>query len=284
MCIRDSYNNDTVYITDENKAPYVLDTTDNNFYVLNAQMSWKGSEQNNKTPSQDYTINKEKYWLKFDAFEAIYTKIGIIANGLIGSAVFNGDYMFSQQGINPSSSNAITTHYENFNKDHIYDGTFTPNIMFDFKTGAGHLAAGKIKFNADGSGSLGNGGLIWNANGSIQYDGFEKNIYLSDSKSENIVLPKVPLGYSKTIKIAVLWLSRTLIQIPIPTNNTDDIIVYGVEQDDGSYKTTQDKSGNLIYTPHNNGASVITLTGFGINYGNKEITMWYLEDNNIGKA
>ncbi len=144
------YNNDTVYITDENKAPYVLDTTDNNFYVLNAQMSWKGSEQGDKTPSQDYTINKGKYWLKFDAFEAIYTKIGIIANGLIGSAVFNGDYMFSQQGINPSSSNAITTHYENFNKDHIYDGTFTPNIMFDFKTGAGHLAAGKIKFDASG--------------------------------------------------------------------------------------------------------------------------------------
>ena len=144
------YNNDTVYITDENKAPYVLDTTDNNFYVLNAQMSWKGSEQDNKTPSQDYTINKGKYWLKFDAFEAVYTKIGIIANGLIGSAVFNGDYMFSQQGINPSSSNAITTHYENFDKDHIYDGTFTPNIMFDFKTGAGHLAAGKIKFDASG--------------------------------------------------------------------------------------------------------------------------------------
>ena len=26
--------------------------------------------------------------------EAIYAKIGIIANGLIGSAVFNGNYMF----------------------------------------------------------------------------------------------------------------------------------------------------------------------------------------------
>ena len=145
------YSNTTSYTTDEYKAPYVLDPSDNNFYVLNAIMTWRGTSQGNRTPSQDYAQNHGRYWLKFDAFEAVYAKIGIIANGLIGSAVFNGDYMFSQQGINPSSGNASTSHYELFNPSHIYNGSFTPNIMFNFKTGAGHLAAGKIKFDEDGN-------------------------------------------------------------------------------------------------------------------------------------
>lgn len=150
------YDVNKSYITDSNSAPYVLDKTDNNYYVLNTQMTWKGTEQDNKTPSQSYEESGGSVWLLFDAFDAIYAKIGIIANGLVGSAVFNGDYMFSQQGINPSSSNATTTDYENFDKDHIYNGTFTPNILFNFATGAGHLAAGKIKFDESGDVTLNN--------------------------------------------------------------------------------------------------------------------------------
>ena len=150
------YDVNKTYVTDSNRAPYVLDKTDGNYYVLNAIMIWKGTEQNNRTPSEDYEQNQGRYWLKFDAFDAIYAKIGIIANGLVGSAVFNGDYMFSQQGINPSSSNATTTNYENFDSSKIYNGTFTPNILFNFATGAGHLAAGKIKFNESGDVTLNN--------------------------------------------------------------------------------------------------------------------------------
>ena len=89
-----------------------------------------------------------------DAFEALYTKIGIIANGLIGSAVFNGDYMFSQQGID--SSGQVSTQYQNFNPETPTGGVFTPNILFNFRTGAGHMAAGKIKFGDDGSVDLTN--------------------------------------------------------------------------------------------------------------------------------
>lgn len=150
------YSNTTSYTTDEYKAPYVLDETDNNYYVLNAQMTWLGTEQGNRTPSEDYKKNGGSYWLKFDLYDAIFAKIGIIANGLIGSAVFNGDYMFSQQGINPSASDASTMQYQLFDEDHIYDGFFTPNIMFNFKTGAGHLAAGKILFDESGNCTLNN--------------------------------------------------------------------------------------------------------------------------------
>lgn len=138
------YGNTVSYTTTETKAPYVYDPSDGNFYVLNAIMTWLGTEQNNRTPSQDYATNGGKYWLKFEAFEAVYAKIGIIANGLIGSAVFNGDYMFSQQGIDESGT--ATTAYENFGTE-----AFTPNIELNFKTGAGHLGAGQITFEEDGS-------------------------------------------------------------------------------------------------------------------------------------
>lgn len=153
------YSSTIRYTTDEYKAPYVLDETDNNYYVLNKQMTWLGTEQNNRTPSQDYQENGGTNWLKFDSYDAVFAKIGIVANGLIGSAVFNGDYVFSQQGINPSassSSDVNTTQYQLFDKDFIYDGSFTPNIMFNFRTGAGHLAAGKILFDENGNCTLNN--------------------------------------------------------------------------------------------------------------------------------
>lgn len=151
------YNVNTTYLCDEYKAPYVYDSGDANYYVLNKVGSWQGTLHNNESPSTDTSGS----WVKLEAFEAIYAKIGIIANGLIGSAVFNGDYMFSQQGVDENGN--TSTHYENFNSvtpgkpadstDPAKPGirTFIPNIMFNFATGAGHLAAGKVKFNADGS-------------------------------------------------------------------------------------------------------------------------------------
>lgn len=283
------YSNTTSYTTDEYKAPYVLDETDNNYYVLNSQRTWLGTEQDNKTPSEDYQENRGSYWLKFDLYDAIFAKIGIIANGLIGSAVFNGNYMFSQQGINPSASDASTMQYQLFDEDHIYDGSFTPNIMFNFKTGAGHLAAGKIRFNADGSGSFGDGGMIWNAAGKLLYDGFEKHILVGDGLNTAITLPHVPTGYAKTIKIGVLWTTRTELSIPLHTGNTSDVIYYGIESDDASavngYKYTSDTTGSFIYHPHNMGCSVITVTGFGkTDYQGNDSVEWFITDECIGSV
>lgn len=134
------YNVDTIYSCTKDKAPYVYDSGDGNFYVLNALGTWQGTLHSNESPSTDTSGS----WVKLEAFEALYTKIGIIANGLIGSAVFNNEYMFSQQGINsegnPSSS------YELFDPENPYEGEFIPNILFNFETGNGHLGAGKIKF------------------------------------------------------------------------------------------------------------------------------------------
>lgn len=125
------YGTEISYTTTDTKAPYVYDPSDGNFYVLNAVMTWKGSEQNNKTPSQSYAESQGSYWLRFDAYEAVYAKIGIIANGLIGSAVFNGNYMFSQQGTDANSN--PSSNYEDFTGDD--NSPFKPNLLIDFNTG-----------------------------------------------------------------------------------------------------------------------------------------------------
>lgn len=150
------YQKDITYVTDDDKAPYVYDTADGNYYVLNTS-SWLGTNQPDatSTPSGDVEAGNRN-WIKFEAFEAVLTKMLVTPNALIGSAVFNGDYMFSQQGIDPDTD-STSTHYECFN--HEEPGAslpgcsykFLPNVMINYKTGAGHLAAGKIKFDADGT-------------------------------------------------------------------------------------------------------------------------------------
>lgn len=147
------YGNTVSYTTTETKAPYVYDPSDGNFYVLNAIMTWLGTEQNNRTPSQDYATNGGKYWLKFEAFEAVYAKIGIIANGLIGSAVFNGDYMFSQQGVD--ANGLKTTAYENFNPDNpgapLNGKTFVPATLLDLKEGDAWFGHGNMNIDSQGN-------------------------------------------------------------------------------------------------------------------------------------
>lgn len=200
------YAMDKAYTTDDYKAPYVLDSSDANFYVLNSKMTWKGTEQNNQTPSQDYATNKGKYWLKFEGFEAVYAKIGIIANGLIGSAVFNKQFMFSQTGINPKDNNSITTHFENFDPNHIYDGTFTPLILFDLQEGSGNLGTG----------------LKWDNAGNVTGDFFDR----SRGTNNTYTLPTIPAGYTKTVNIPFQNLDASkLLSITVKTQTKDTKIV-----------------------------------------------------------
>lgn len=140
------YEVDKAYTTDDNKAPYVLDSYNNGesdvyeYYILNKVGTWKGTEHNNKSPHED----TEGYWVKMESFDAIYSAIGVFSQALVGSAVFSGDYVFSQQGID--STGASSTSYELFSSENPIGGTFTPNICFNFKTGVGYFNNGSIKF------------------------------------------------------------------------------------------------------------------------------------------
>lgn len=99
------YDSTKVYVSDDFKAPYVFDPNGNAFYLLNSSQ-WDGTI-NDESPAQ-HVQNGGTAWIKFDSFEAIYSKVGIIANGLVGSAVFNEDFMFSQMGIDPVTKAAIS--------------------------------------------------------------------------------------------------------------------------------------------------------------------------------
>ena len=184
------YDINTTYTTTDKVAPYVLDSDDGDYYVLNAIMSWTGTEHDSLTPHEDYAINDGQYWLKFDGFNAIFAKIGIIANGLIGSAVFNGDWMFSQQGINASGT--LSTDYQNFNASDPYNASnaFRPNIAFNFKTGQTYLNCGKTIFNTDGSGQLANGNIKWDSAGNIYTNSAFQTI--KEITEENYLTIEVP--------------------------------------------------------------------------------------------
>lgn len=158
------YDPYTTYSTTDKKAPYVYDSVAGEFYVLNYIMDWKGTSQGNILPSQS------DKWVQLESFEALYTKVGIIANGLIGSAVFNGDYMFSQQGIN--ASGGASSNYEKFNKDDPYNSSneFRPSFCVNLRTGQAWMGAGKIAMNSDGSGYVANQQIKWDAEGNVMLD------------------------------------------------------------------------------------------------------------------
>jgi hypothetical protein len=87
--------NGTKYVM-VSKYKYSMDGTNNDamWYI----------DQNGDTPSSNYSNNtnakKTPAWVRFESFQALYTSLGIIENGLIGSAVYNNEFMYSQYGIN----------------------------------------------------------------------------------------------------------------------------------------------------------------------------------------
>lgn len=126
------YDATVTYTATDTKAPYVL--YGETYYVMNVTTSWTGSQNDGKTPADDYEqYGEHATWIPMEQYDAIYTKLLIADGGTLGSFVFNGDYMFSQQGI--TSSGASTDAYENFNPSNPDGGSFSPNFYVNGKTG-----------------------------------------------------------------------------------------------------------------------------------------------------
>lgn len=110
------YDATVTYTATDTKAPYVL--YGETYYVMNVTTSWTGSQNEGKTPADDYEqYGEHATWIPMEKFEAIYTKLLIANNGTIGSFVFNGDYMFSQQGVDYLYNEV--DNYEDFGNDSI---------------------------------------------------------------------------------------------------------------------------------------------------------------------
>lgn len=244
------YNPNEVYITTEDKAPYVYDADAKCFYVYNNMtMPWCGERPADYTDTSKYgqkyyfagspvaeqgaditpgihyanCINADKTpsWVILESFQALYTNIAIIANGLVGSAVFNNEFMFSQQGMDKSG--APSTQYEKFLDGYdaphtpsnptdywVYAGSttqiadkdvdpyekngsgtpihgFRPNVCINFKTGEIWCSKGDVNFDTDGSGYIAGGNISWKENGEVTIgllDDYAKNSELKGFLTE----------------------------------------------------------------------------------------------------
>lgn len=139
------YSTSTPYINDGEKAPYVYDTSDDNYYFLKSVMTWIGTQQNNVSPATDTS----GAWTKLEGYEAIYTDLLIAPNSLVGGAVFNNNLMFSQRGKNASGGDSSEYHLINTSDPMNTSNSFRPNFLLDFENGEAYFGAGGIHLAAD---------------------------------------------------------------------------------------------------------------------------------------
>lgn len=139
------YSTSTPYINDGEKAPYVYDTSDGDYYFLKSVMTWIGTQQNNVSPATDTS----GAWTKLEGYEAIYTDLLIAPNSLVGGAVFNNNLMFSQRGKNASDGDSSEYHLINTSDPMNTSNSFRPNFLLDFENGEAYFGAGGIHLAAD---------------------------------------------------------------------------------------------------------------------------------------
>ena len=192
--------------------------------------NWIG-DQNGDTPGKNFANHTDKgsrpAWVRFESFQALYTSIGIIANGMIGSAVYNNEFMFSQQGL-AADGTTFSTDYEKFLDGYKYDekgksengetkhwyykGTtkyvsdrnvnpyetksttdstcihgFQPNVCINFKTGEMWTSAGKVNFDATGAGYIANKNITWTADGQLVIGPLEEYKGKTDETLQNLI-------------------------------------------------------------------------------------------------
>lgn len=88
-------------------------------------------------PAKDAALDNPTTWIKVEKYNAVYTEILMASLGLIGKAVFNGDFMYSQQGYTiDSNGNKVAANYGNFGMPSFdYNNDFHPNVLIDFVKG-----------------------------------------------------------------------------------------------------------------------------------------------------
>lgn len=115
------YNVSTTYTATTKSTPMVEEN--GLYYYLAITGSVKGI-----SPSEDVAA-KGGNWELMDSFKAVFTDILMANFAKLASAIFSGDYMFSQYGID--SDGNVSKEYQK-----LAAGTFTPNLLIDFLRGS----------------------------------------------------------------------------------------------------------------------------------------------------
>lgn len=162
------YDPNTSYVCTEAAGPFV--EQDGQYYAMYKQGTWLGSSIG-RTPKEDYAqYGSDATWRLMDKYKALIVEILFSDYAKLGSAIFLGDYMFSQYGIrNGAQSNA----YQNFDPNNL--DAFRPNIFVDWLKGhiealsgyfAGDLSCKSMKLQLSDApeGAVYNNYLITNSN------------------------------------------------------------------------------------------------------------------------
>ena len=142
------WNSGTTYDgTDNEKTPFVTykNGDEDKYYVLTATTKISGTT---------YEPNKSG-WTEMAQYEALYTKLLVAENGLVGGSVYNGDYVFSKDGVLSGNN---TSEYSGFTSeivDNIFTGdtpnnNFIPNYLVDFNKGRAWFGNGETLINEKG--------------------------------------------------------------------------------------------------------------------------------------
>lgn|SRR5574344_139124 len=127
------YDSSTEYVYTDRAAPYVKEGDE--YYVIGKEGSGKVKGLD---PATDYAANgSSATWILGNFWKFLFSDVLFSEFGKLGSAVFQGDFMFSQHG---TLNGAGSTAYQSFNKDDP-SGTvnptssFIPNLYMDLLNG-----------------------------------------------------------------------------------------------------------------------------------------------------
>lgn len=302
------YNSEEVYVTTDDKAPYVYDPNDGLYYVYNTvNEPWVGilpdnyetiknedgtykysidgsgdndkwiTSQNGDTPANNYANavknNYNPSWVRFESFQALYTSIGIIANGMIGSAVYNNEFMFSQQGID-----------EDGNKTN-YAVTSGKDTEYGFLSGYEYDEEGETL--VDGLKT----GRHWKyKDTNIFIDNDDVNPYEMDGERPlHTFRPNVCINF----ETGQMWLSSGQIHFGANTRNVStkkevsDEITGKITEIDSKFTVANDEiSGTVreITTNLDNLSKTVTESGFIVESDFANLFSEQIKDNKIVKA
>lgn len=282
------YSTSTPYINDGEKAPYVYDTSDGNYYFLKSVMTWLGTQQNNESPATD-TYGA---WTVLENYEAIYTDLLIAPNSLVGGAVFNNNLMFSQRGKNASGGDSSEYHLINTSDPMNTSNSFRPNFLLDFENGEAYFGAGGIHLAADSSNTSIRleSGNVSGGNGSIatiDIDGatFQKVVSSSnpaankraelsiDGLSINMGIPKFYVN-DEGMSYQHYAGSSTVTDFKLDTTGAITIGQTGSNHaiiDSGSFSLKNNTLDNIVITYDNTTSSIVLKNPTGLDSSRVEI-------------
>ena len=285
------YSTSTPYINDGEKAPYVYDTSDGNYYFLKSVMTWIGTQQNNESPATDTS----GAWTVLENYEAIYTDLLIAPNSLVGGAVFNNNLMFSQRGKDASGGNS--SRYDLIDASSAENAMnpsnqFRPNFLLDFENGEAYFGAGGIHLAADSSNTSIQleSGNVSGGNGSIatiDIDGatFQKVVSSSnpaankraelsiDGLSINMGIPKFYVN-DEGMSYQHYAGSSTVTDFKLDTTGAITIGQTGSNHaiiDSGSFSLKNSTLDNIVITYDNTTSSIVLKNPTGIDSSRVEI-------------